>query len=505
MVTPLTFLGVALVSLSIVAGEAILDEQITSLLITRSAPHPSIAQCLKSSYRGAYGGASGAQDHLYLPGAECLASDSSFVDLDAGSIVPLPLPRHGRVVWVGQAGVDPELKMAEASGDMMESWQSILERASALMVPVNGAQQVIAQPGSVEALQHSEPLTLLHASPTSLIMHVPDSFLPIFDTLLPLHLVPVALPSAKAAYEPVPSHLVKHLADITANLKFSPQLDRIVSEGLTLDDIRRGVRWLTGEAPSGIKSRHSFSDGAIKAAHWLKSKVEATGAACSLQPFMYGFAPNVICQYPSLHESTERVILSAHYDSRGSLGLLQAPGGDDDGSGSGHLLGVAEAIKSQQVEFERSVTLAFFAGEEQGLFGSHAYAEYLHGINATVLLHIQADMLAYHDYREPLQLGLPEYIGNPEAAYLVGNLSQIYSPELLIGRTAVCCSDHQSFVAYGFPATHVFERNGFILDPMYHNSGDISQRENYDFGQVVSIAKVTMAAVLTVAGYRIAT
>ena len=104
------------------------------------------------------------------------------------------------------------------------------------------------------------------------------------------------------------------------------------------------------------------------------AKVEATGAACSLQSFMYGFAPNVICHYPSLHESTERVILSAHYDSRGSLGLLQAPGGDDDGSGSGHLLGVAEAIKSQQVEFERSVTLAFFAGEEQGLFGSHAYA-----------------------------------------------------------------------------------------------------------------------------------
>jgi hypothetical protein len=114
-----------------------------------------------------------------------------------------------------------------------------------------------------------------------------------------------------------------------------------------------------------------------------------------------------------------------------------------------------------------------------------------------------------------MQLGLPESyvsrsppqaddrIGTPEAAYLLGNLSHIYSPELVVGRTSACCSDHQSFHAFGFPATQVFERNGWILDPMYHNSGDLSQREGYDFDQIVSIAKVTMSAVLTVAGYRV--
>jgi len=38
---------------------------------------------------------------------------------------------------------------------------------------------------------------------------------------------------------------------------------------------------------------------------------------------------------------------------------------------------------------------------------------------------------------------------------------------------------------------------------MYHNSGDLSQREGYDFDQIVSIAKVTMSAILTVAGYSV--
>lgn len=89
---------------------------------------------------------------------------------------------------------------------------------------------------------------------------------------------------------------------------------------------------------------------------------------------MPGFSPNVICTYPSTTNSSEHVILSAHYDSRGSFGNTRAPGGDDDGSGSGHLLGVVEAIKRGRVEFEKKVQVAFFSGEEQGLFGSHAYA-----------------------------------------------------------------------------------------------------------------------------------
>lgn len=39
----------------------------------------------------------------------------------------------------------------------------------------------------------------------------------------------------------------------------------------------------------------------------------------------------------------------------------------------------------------------------------------------------------------------------------------------------------------------VFERAGPIIDPMYHNSGDLSDRAGYDFVQVRSIAKVTVS------------
>lgn len=103
-------------------------------------------------------------------------------------------------------------------------------------------------------------------------------------------------------------------------------------------------------------------------------QTEKTGAKCQFEGFLPGFAPNVICAYPSKSNSTDQVILSAHYDSRGSFGSTVAPGGDDDGSGTGHLLAVAQAIGLGKVRFEKKVVLAFFAGEEQGLLGSHAHA-----------------------------------------------------------------------------------------------------------------------------------
>ncbi|KAG8876450.1 hypothetical protein FRB98_007266 [Tulasnella sp. 332] len=64
-----------------------------------------------------------------------------------------------------------------------------------------------------------------------------------------------------------------------------------------------------------------------------------------------------------------------------------------------------------------------------------------------------------------------------------------------------CCSDHQSFHEQGFAATQLFERAGPIIDPMYHNSGDLSNRPGYDFEQLLAISKVALATILEVVGF----
>lgn len=72
--------------------------------------------------------------------------------------------------------------------------------------------------------------------------------------------------------------------------------------------------------------------------------------------------------------TTETVLLSAHYDSRGSFGSTRAPGADDDGSGTISVLGIARTIARRGITFRKNVELCLFAGEEQGLYGSRAYA-----------------------------------------------------------------------------------------------------------------------------------
>lgn len=78
--------------------------------------------------------------------------------------------------------------------------------------------------------------------------------------------------------------------------------------------------------------------------------------------------------YYATEETTETILLSAHYDSRGSFGSTRAPGGDDDGSGTTALLSIARTIARKGVAFKKNVQLCAFAGEEQGLYGSKYYA-----------------------------------------------------------------------------------------------------------------------------------
>lgn len=79
-------------------------------------------------------------------------------------------------------------------------------------------------------------------------------------------------------------------------------------------------------------------------------------------------------RYDGAEDTDELVLLSAHYDSRGSFGSTRAPGGDDDGSGTTSILSIARAIGTTGIKFKKNVELCLFAGEEQGLVGSSAYA-----------------------------------------------------------------------------------------------------------------------------------
>ncbi|KAF9266288.1 Zn-dependent exopeptidase [Marasmius fiardii PR-910] len=395
-----------------------------------------------------------------------------------------------QLVWVEQEAVDASLKKESVA----DEFDLFLGRLTTPHTQQHGQE-------TFDSI--SLPNAVLYKGEQAALLSVRRDIASTLDTILPRFWKHTPLPASPVDYIPVPPSAIEPVERILSKLKFDPVVAH-VTNSVSIAQARNDIRFLTGEDDqSGIVSRHSFSDGSRTAARWLKERFEETGATCKLKDFLPGFAPNVVCRYKGTSRTTETVLISAHYDSRGSFGSTRAPGGDDDGSGTTGLLGIARAIKHNRVKFHANVEVVAFAGEEQGLLGSKAYARELRTANANIILMVQADMTAYHHPGEPAQLGLPDLIGTPEVAQLVANISALYSPELTVGSTPVCCSDHQSFHEQGFPATQVFERAGPIMDPMYHNSGDLSDRVGYDLAQLKSIAKVQFATLLHAAGFEI--
>ncbi|KAI0668912.1 Zn-dependent exopeptidase [Trametes maxima] len=459
-----------------------------SLLL--AVPHSprNVDTCLSSYFYGTHG-----QQDIFIPSEDCLveASTSGF-SAEVGSLVQLNNDIQ-QLVWLQHEAVEPSIKPA-AFMDEIEAFLSHISTTTA-PAPADGEQTILVSRKSPQ---------ILHRDGTSALISVDSETALALDLNLPRFWKASPLPQAPVPFIPVPSDAVDRVKDILDTLKFDPVVASLVNN-ISVPQLREDVRYLTGESSrSEIVSRHSFSKGALIAADWLRETFENLGASCVLKPFLSGFAPNVVCSYEGSEDTTETVLISAHYDSRGSFGSIRAPGGDDDGSGTTALLGIARVIARKDVKFRKNVQIVAFAGEEQGLYGSRYYAQELRQKNANLTLMIQADMLAYHAPGEPAQLGLPDRIGTPEVTQLVANLSAIYSPELKVGFTPACCSDHQSFHGQGFPATQVFERAGPIADPFYHNSGDLSERENYDFEQIKSIAKIQFATLLHVAGFDLA-
>src|SRR4029078_569755 len=62
--------------------------------------------------------------------------------------------------------------------------------------------------------------------------------------------------------------------------------------------------------------------------------------------------------------------IGAHFDS-----WVGGTGATDNGTGSAVMLEVMRILKALNLQLERTVRIALWSGEEQGLFGSRAYVK----------------------------------------------------------------------------------------------------------------------------------
>lgn len=179
----------------------------------------------------------------------------------------------------------------------------------------------------------------------------------------------------------------------TADPAISAALRQISAERVEAD-IRQLVSFRTrstisAQDPDAIAANHGIG----AARQWIKSEFERYSHDCNgcLEVKTDSFSANTTARIPQATEmtniyavlkgtdpkDTSRIVLvTGHYDSRNSDPLdaeSLAPGANDDASGTAVSLECARVLS--KLKFPGTIIFLAVAGEEQGLVGSHHFAE----------------------------------------------------------------------------------------------------------------------------------
>ncbi|MGD9401286.1 MAG: M20/M25/M40 family metallo-hydrolase [bacterium] len=202
---------------------------------------------------------------------------------------------------------------------------------------------------------------------------------------------------------------------------------------------------------------------------------------------------NIIATKPGTVSPDEIYIICGHYDSISNNPYYDAPGADDNATGSLAALEAARVLLDQ--DYEATIRFVCFSREEQGLVGSNAYARFCANRGDSILGVLNFDMIGYVDVApeeiEILHDEASEYLGT---AY--GDAAALYVPSLdcrIRNSPGSRSSDHASFWDQGYAAFCSIEDAPPVY-PYYHRTTDRYIYIDFDFYEdVVKAAVATLA------------
>jgi hypothetical protein len=241
---------------------------------------------------------------------------------------------------------------------------------------------------------------------------------------------------------------------------------------------------------------------------------------------------NVIAVLPG--KTARRVYITGHYDSvnvgPGSQGALNsaapgsrvrdpqdqptfdhdtdAPGANDDGSGTALTMELARVFAESGIEFDATLVFACWAGEEQRLLGSGAHAQKLAAEKGAVEAMLSNDIVgnirggngivdagSVRVYavgpEDSMARSLARYIERAAEIYVLSHRVRLMAREDRFGRG----SDQSAFTSAGYPAVVFREsRENFSKQ---HSANDTL--DGVDYGYLAQNARVNAAAAASLA------
>jgi hypothetical protein len=259
------------------------------------------------------------------------------------------------------------------------------------------------------------------------------------------------------------------------------------------------IQWLVD-----FGTRNSYAANHFTVADAIRDVFASYGLDPVLRSFVYNSATmwNVEATQLGTVYPDSFVVICGHFDSYGGKLASPAPGADDNGSGVAAVLTAAEILT--QHDFEYSIRYLCFAGEEQGLRGSKAYAAWAADQNLGIVGALNFDMMGYWTSGVPKDLEIETNQASQWLAAAIVNAANLYtsSPYELHVDDGAWWGDHASFWAEGYAAVNHEEAWAWgdpDFSPNYHSTSDVLAHVHPDF--TVGNIRVGVAALATLAGY----
>jgi hypothetical protein len=258
-------------------------------------------------------------------------------------------------------------------------------------------------------------------------------------------------------------------------------------------------------APYTITTRYTYSGTPVqKAGQFAGQHMQALGLGVDYQvwgssgtPSTY---PNVVGQITGTTNPGDIYIIGGHLDDMPSSG--SAPGADDNGSGSVGTLIAADILS--QYQWSCTLRFAFWTGEEQGLYGSAAYATRAKNQSQNIKGYLNMDMIAYNS-SAPNEIDLfasssvtgsvdmMNLFADAVTAYGLNLVPTKYTNDSLGNR-----SDNKSFWDKGYPSILAIEDYYGDFTPYYHTAND--RISTLDMAYYTNYVKAALATFVHLSG-----
>ncbi len=307
-------------------------------------------------------------------------------------------------------------------------------------------------------------------------------------------------------------HLIRLSGDeVSTQREFSFAPSALISSSTVIDlkdvlasmkssDIREGVELL-----SSFRTRHHTTSEGAEASYEVKRMFEtivASRSDISVELVDHGQETeqmSVVVKIKGRKFPDELVLLGSHLDSiSGWWGSSEAPGADDNASGTATNMTVLKAIVENNLYFDRTIEIHAYAAEEVGLVGSLDMAKKYKARNADVISMLQNDMNLYPAMGED---GIWIVTNDTDAslnADLIKFIDRYVGIKWEQGRLQGGSSDHAAWHRQGYKAAFPFE-HGSSYNPDIHTKRDVISSK-LSFSQSLGFGKLSLSYLAHYAG-----